>query len=76
MPSLQRAIFERGASREALAEILNQEAEGIYSFEIFTQEFCKTFLAELDHYSSVADEKNIQVSTNSCAYDTFFFWGG
>jgi len=39
---------KRGEKHPALKE----ESEGIYSFDLFTREFCETFLAEVDNYVS------------------------
>ena len=39
-------------SAAAVREIMREEAEGVYSFPLFTAEFCAMFLEELDNYKA------------------------
>ena len=50
-PALLDALAELKAGNEApVRALLKVEVEGVYSFAIFTDEFCDMFLAELDNY--------------------------
>lgn len=50
---VQAALAQSGAGRSvALAALLEPESEGVYSFELFSAEFCKMFLDEMENYRS------------------------
>ena len=52
-PGVQAALGDSGAGRSvALAALLVPESEGVYSFELFSEEFCKMFLDEMENYRS------------------------
>lgn len=41
---------KRPDAQQALLEVVQQEAVGIYSFPFFSERFCERFLDELDNY--------------------------
>eukprot|EP00759_Apiculatamorpha_spiralis_P008790 PhF_6_TR15660/c0_g1_i1/m.24335 len=41
--------------------ILTQETEGVYSFTLFTPEFCKLLIEEFDHYEEWSKENNVRI---------------
>ena len=47
-PALLEAIDSKNAS--ALEALMRPEVEGVHSFQLFSDEFCRMFLEELDNY--------------------------
>lgn len=50
-PLLLAAVSDlEGGNSSAISSLLREETEGVYSFQFFSDEFCRLFLDELDGY--------------------------
>jgi hypothetical protein len=49
------------AAIAALHALLREEAPGVWSFPMFTPEFCTKLLEELDHFTVVADARGLPI---------------
>eukprot|EP00039_Didymoeca_costata_P012282 m.176133 g.176133 ORF g.176133 m.176133 type:complete len:451 (+) comp15438_c0_seq5:267-1619(+) len=48
-------------SEKDFQSIIHTESEGVYSFPLFSDEFCKVFLSEVDNFYQKAEEHNLPI---------------